>query len=133
MIRTLIVDAHVLLWFLEDSLKLSEPVASALADPDARVVIRAIALAEAYWAIRKKKTMVTADELSQAIAGDARITIAPLDREVVARADKISADLEMHDCLIIATTLRTLQLDAQTVLLSDDQQIRRSNLVPVVF
>src|SRR5437879_4651961 len=95
--RTVVVDAHILLWFLEDSLKLSNQVAGVLADPDTRLLIPSIALAEAFWAIRKKKTMVTPDELKQAIAIDSRISVVPLDLDLVEAAQQISNELEMHD------------------------------------
>src|SRR2546427_43574 len=74
--------------------------------PEPRLLLPAMALAEAGWAIRKGKSAVTVSELRDAIALDARLSVLPLDDELVYAADALGGELEMHDRLIVATAAR---------------------------
>ena len=53
-----VLDAHALLWFFEGNPKLGRDARLLLADPNSRVIIPAIALAEACRVTEKGKTKI---------------------------------------------------------------------------
>jgi len=129
-----VVDTHALIWFLEGNSRLGENARAILTNADSQLILPAIAFAEAAWIVeRGRATMPSAEALLNAIAGDLRISVYPLDQAVVECSTVLSAVNEMHDRQIVATTL-VLQSGSETVaLLTCDQNITASKLVPIVW
>jgi hypothetical protein len=64
---------------------------------------------------------------------DPRITIVPLDRTIIDLSLNLTAITEMHDRLIVATTLSLSSTGDPAVLLTRDANIINSGLVPIVW
>jgi PIN domain nuclease of toxin-antitoxin system len=129
-----IVDTHALIWFLEGNSRLGERARAILSNADSRLVLPAIALAEAAWIVERGKTTIPSVEaLLNAIAGDLRISVYPLDQAVVECSTVLSAVNEMHDRQIVATVLVLQSQSEEAVLLTCDQNITASKLVPIVW
>jgi PIN domain nuclease of toxin-antitoxin system len=128
-----VVDTHALIWFLEGNSRLGENARAILTNADSQLILPAIAFAEAAWIVERGRTTIPSVEaLLNAIAGDLRISVYPLDQAVVECGTVLSAVNEMHDRQIVATTL-VLQSGSETVaLLTCDQNITASKLVPIV-
>jgi PIN domain nuclease of toxin-antitoxin system len=119
------LDAHSLLWFFEGNPKLGADARALLADMNSRLIISAIALAEACRVVEKGKSKIPSTrDLFDAIDGDSRMRVDPVDRDLVERSINLTAIGEMHDRLIVATALRQ-----SAVLLTADADIRNSGLI----
>ena len=77
--------------------------------------------------------MPSSSAIVAAIDGDSRISVYPLNREIVELASTLSAVGEMHDRQIVATVLRLATTSGPFTLLTKDQNISSSRLVPVAW
>lgn len=77
---------------------------------------------------KKGKISLTFNETLNKIEEYENFEIAPLDIDVLKIADKIKANIEMHDRLIIATAI---YFDA--ILITKDEQIKKSGIVSTVW
>jgi PIN domain nuclease of toxin-antitoxin system len=129
-----ILDTHALIWFLEDNSRLSDRAQEIMLEPTSDLVLPAIALAEAVWIVARGKTSIpSAEALLAAISGDRRVTIYPLDKEVIEQTLKLVNIHEMHDRQIVATAIVLASKTEQVVLLTCDQNITASNLVAIIW
>lgn len=129
-----ILDAHSLIWFIEGNSKLGTHAQQLLADPAVRLIVPAIALAEACRVTEKGRTTIpSVAALFALIDGDARLSVAPVDRDIVWRSTDLTAISEMHDRLIVATALQQHHYTQSAVLLTADARIRTSGLVPTLW
>lgn len=127
-----VVDTHVLLWFLGDSPKLSDRARSIFLDPASQLVLLAIALAEAVWIVKHGKTNIPSTEfLWDAVSDDFRVEVYPLNRAVIERTIKLSAN-EMHDRQIVATALVIQDSGKEVAVLTCDRHITASNLISII-
>jgi PIN domain nuclease of toxin-antitoxin system len=129
-----VVDTHALIWFLEGNSRLGKSARAILSNIDSRLVLPAIALAEAAWIVERGRTTIPSVEaLLNAIAGDLRISVYPLDQAVVECSTVLFAVNKMHDRQIVATALVLQSQSEEVVLLTCDQNITASKLVPIVW
>lgn len=132
--RPFVVDTHALVWYLENNPNLGARALAAMSDPDAQLLIPAIALAEFCWIVRSGRTaLVDWRTCLNRLQTDSRFAVVPLDTDLVERAMGYPADIEMHDAQIMAVTARHLQAFPQTVLLTRDLKIASSGLVPTIW
>lgn len=126
--RTFVVDTHVLIWFLSQDPRLSAKSLTVLQDPEVRLIIPSIVLAEIKYLSHKGRFAQTLDEVLRVIDADVRCTVYPLDLAVILAAPP---DLDIHDGLIVATALaQPLPIDG---VLTRDEMIVASGLVPIVW
>ena len=128
-----VVDAHAFVWFLADDIRLGDAAKAVFVNPKSRFVLPAIVLAEAYWTIRSGRTPLTADVLQSKLAKDKRFTVEPLTQAIVEKSNTLSAINEMHDRQIVATALYLMEQGETVSLLTADQNITASGLVPIVW
>jgi len=95
--RTFIVDTHALAWFVSRDPRLSDKTRTILRDPNVRLIIPAIVLAEIKYLAHKGRLTQTLDEVLRVIGSDPRCTIYPIDLSVVSKAP---FGLNIHDGLI---------------------------------
>ena len=82
---------------------------------------------------RGKTPIGPAEAVLDAIVGDPRVTLDNLDLEIVRIAASLTGDLELHDRLIVASAMRTAQQGHSVALLTVDDRITKSGLVPVLW
>jgi PIN domain nuclease of toxin-antitoxin system len=126
--RTFIVDTHALAWFVSRAPRLSDKARTILRDPNVRLIIPAIVLAEIKYLAHKGRLTQTLDEVLRVIGSDPRCTIYPIDLSVVSKAP---FGLNIHDGLIVGTAL--VQREAVTGILTRDEAIASSGLVPTLW
>ncbi len=129
-----IVDTHTLLWYLADSPRLSAAAAAILQDASSELVLPATAYGEACWIVERGKIpFLTVVELQAALDADPRFTIYPLDRAVIDLSQSLTSITEMHDRQIVATALVLARQGEEVTLLTRDENITASDLVPVLW
>src|SRR5438477_12479612 len=102
-----VVDAHALIWFLQDDARLGPAAAEVLSDPAAHLICPGIALAEACLAIEKGRTSIpSVEKLLADVRGDARVSVISINKTDVMAAIRLSQFDDLHDRLIVAVTLR---------------------------
>ena len=127
------VDTHAFLWYLAGSAQLGSRAKSILQDPQCELFLSAITLAEACWIVEHGRVPLTVSDILTAIDNDPRITVLPLDRNVVERSNALTLVGEMHDPQIVTTAL-IMQSQSETVdLLTKDRNITASGLVITVW
>jgi PIN domain nuclease of toxin-antitoxin system len=126
--RTFIVDTHALAWFVSRDPRLSDKARTILRDPNVRLIIPAIVLAEIKYLAHKGRLTQTLDEVLRVIGSDPRCTIYPIDLSVVSKAP---FGLNIHDGLIVGTAL--VQREAVTGILTRDEAIASSGLFPTAW
>jgi PIN domain nuclease of toxin-antitoxin system len=129
-----ILDTHALVWFQEGNPRLGAGARTVMSDPRSQLILPAIALAEAAWIVQQGKTSIPSPEdLWRAIDADPRVAVYPLDERVIRRSFGLVAIREMHDRYIVATTLLLIEAGEQAALLTRDQNIAGSALVPIIW
>ena len=126
--KTFIVDTHTLVWFVSRDPRLSDKARTILRDPNVRLIIPVIVLAEIKYLAHKDRLARTLDEVLQVINRDPRCTIYPIDPNVV---NKAPLGLDINDSLIVGTAL--VQREAVTGILTRDEAIASSGLVPTAW
>ena len=126
-----VVDTHALIWFLEGTLRLGTNAKTILSDSASQLNLPAIALAEAVWIVDRNRTSIpSVTNLLDAINADPRIVIYPVDKAVIEQSISLSAIVEMHDRLIVATAIVLQSRKDKVALLTCDRArhcIRVSN------
>lgn len=125
-----VTDTHSLVWYFTDDKNISNDALSAFenAAKTGSIIVPAIALAEIIYIYQKGRITLTFDETINLMEESACFEIAPLQLEILRITDKIGVDLEMHDRLIVATSIFF-----DTPLITRDLKIAKSNLVNVIW
>lgn len=134
MARKNVLDAHALVWYLEGNARLGSQAQAVMNDPASEMILPVIALAEAAYAVEKGRTKIpsVADLLDDVIS-DQRVEIYPLTLEILQQSQSVLTVPEMHDRMIVATTLYLQNLGHQAALLTKDPEIVSAALVPIVW
>jgi PIN domain nuclease of toxin-antitoxin system len=126
------VDTHALLWYLAGDARLGQQAEAILREPSSHLILPIVALAEACWIVeRGRSPSLTVTSLLQDVDADPRITIEPLTRAVLDRSLQLTSIQEIHDRQIVATALGLSNGGDTVVLLTRDQNITSSGLIPV--
>jgi PIN domain nuclease of toxin-antitoxin system len=126
--RTFVVDTHTLAWFVSRDQRLGAKVHKVLRDPNVRLIIPAIVLAEIKYMAHRGRLTQTLDEVLRVIGSDPRCTIYPVDLSVI---NKAPLGLDIHDSLIVGTAL--VQREAIAGILTQDEAITSSGLAPTLW
>lgn len=128
------LDAHTLVWHLEDNPKLGGQARTILNTPDVSLILPSIALAEACFVVSRGRTsLVDWQSVIQVVQADPRVEIAPLDAAVIERAMGLPPSLEMHDAQILATALLHCREGNDVVLLTRDETLAKCGLIRVTW
>ena len=128
------VDTHGLIWYLEDHPRLGVDAGRVMDNPAATLFLPAIALMEACWIVEHGRCRIpTVGDLLRDVDADPRFIFVPLDRETIDASLALTAIREVHDRLIVATAQRLILLGEADALLTRDNSIRQSGLVPVIW
>lgn len=128
-----VLDAHAVIWYLEGNARLGAKAKALLDDSGAELILPIIALCEAAHVIGKGRTNIpTAKEFLDRIELDPRFEVASLTTEILKESLYLQIS-EMHDRLIVATTIHEQNLGHQASLLTCDASITSSGLVPIVW
>jgi PIN domain nuclease of toxin-antitoxin system len=123
-------DTHSLVWYFTDDSRLGEKALRAF-DQTAQegvIIIPSIVLAEIIFISKKGRITLTFEETLKRIEENENFDIAVLDADILRVVDKIEADLEMHDKLIVATSI-----NFKASVITRDNRIKESGIVTTIW
>lgn len=124
-------DTHPLIWLLSQSPRLSPVARELYGNPAITVIIPTLVLVEIRYLYLHKRIAVDVEDVLAHVAAAGNCRVRPLDEAVVSR---FPASLDIHDAVIVATTLTYQDDPAEDVaLITRDVRISASGLVPVVW
>lgn len=103
----LVVDAHTLLWFVDDSPKLSSKAKKALTESReiGSLVIPIIVLFESLTVLEKANRIGEFTELLRKVVDNPVFTIPPIDISLLKICAMITKEYELHDRMIVAVAI----------------------------
>jgi len=125
-----VIDTHPLVWYFEDSPKLSASAKQAfkdIEDGNAVGVVPTIVLAEIMHLADKKKIPISINETIFILHKSSNFGITSLDLMIVLLMAPLTS-FEIHDRVIVATC-RSFGAS----LITKDEYIRQSNIVPCIW
>lgn len=129
-----VLDTHALIWYLEGNPRLGVRAKAVLDDPDGEFVLPIIALAEAVYIVSRGRTSIPHPrDLLDAVKADPRLTLAPLDLNIVERTLTLPDTLEMHDRQIMAMALHLKEAGSDVALVTKDRSMVETGLVSVIW
>ena len=125
-----VTDTHTLVWYFQADSRIGAKALKAYQETlsKGRIIVPTVVLAEIMYIARRGRINLSFDETLDLIQQANNFEITPLDVEVLLIADRIQADLEMHDRLIVATAIKF-----KAPLLTKDAVIRASGVVKTVW
>ena len=117
------------MYFHEDA-RLSENALRAFEESieEGVIIVPSIVLAEILFIAKKGRITLTFEETLGKIEERDNFDVAALDSDILKVADKIEVDMEMHDKLIVATSLYF-----ESGLITRDRQIKESGIVSTIW
>jgi PIN domain nuclease of toxin-antitoxin system len=97
-----VTDTHSIVWYFTEDPRLSKKALEAFESTikEGVIIIPTVVLAEIMFISKKGKITLTFKETLKKIEEYENFDIAPLDVDILKVADRIEADLEMHDRLV---------------------------------
>jgi len=125
-----VTDTHSLVWYFTDDFRLGRKALKAFEQTteEGIMIVPSIVLAEIMFIAKKGRITLTFEETLVKIEEYENFQIAPLDTDILKRADKIEVELEMHDKLIVATSVHY-----NATLITKDEKIAKSNACLVIW
>ncbi|MBI5328639.1 MAG: type II toxin-antitoxin system VapC family toxin [Deltaproteobacteria bacterium] len=125
-----ITDTHSLVWYFTDDSRLSNKALQAFQPSEEKgiIFVPAVVLAEIMFIARKGRITLSFEDTLNRIEESENFEIVPLNTEILRTANKIEADMEMHDRLIVATALWH-----NASLITKDETLRESGIVSTIW
>ena len=125
-----VTDTHSLVWYFTDDSRLSSKALQAFQSPEEKgiIFVPAVVLAEIMFIARKGRITLSFEDTLNRIEESENFEIVPLNAEILRAADKIEADMEMHDRLIVATALWH-----NASLITKDETLRELGIVSTIW
>ena len=125
-----VTDTHSLVWYFTDDVRLGRKALKAFEQTteEGIMIVPSIVLAEIMFIAKKGRITLTFEETLEKIEEYDNYSIAPLDEDILKEANRIEADLEMHDRLIVATALFY-----KTELITKDAGIQESGIIKTIW
>jgi len=125
-----------LVWYLEGNSRLGRKAEATMTAAESEMVLPLIALAEAAFLIEKGRIGIpTISNLLADVRNDERIEILPLTTAIFERsltAEGLSIP-ELHDRFIVSTGLHLQDLGHTVSILTRDEAITNSGILPVIW
>lgn len=128
---TLVLDTHALVWYFENSPRLSNRVRKLIQDRATPLVLPGMAAAEMIYLSKRGKIPLTLKEFRNLLSSTPNLTVYPIDMQVI---DMMPSGLDIHDALIVATVILLAKTrDEETALATADMAIIDSGLVKIFW
>jgi len=126
-----VLDTHAFVWHLTNSRRLSKKARAILDDPEALLVLPAIALAELRFLADRGRIEISWTDIRWALAADDRCAVHATDETVV---EHMPPGLDIHDAIICGTAILRREVFGEDVaVITRDKDIRDSGLVETVW
>lgn len=127
----IVTDTHPWVWFLTASPRLSQEAKSVLSDASNLIIIPSIVMMEIKYLYQHKRITLSFEEAMQQVETSENILLHPLDISIVTKAP---ISLDIHDAIIVGTTIQAAEEFGQTVsLVTIDKTIADSKLTPIIW
>ena len=125
-----VTDTHSLVWYFTEDALLSENALNAFEESldTGSIIVPTVVLAEVMYICQKGRISLAFRETVSRLEECDNFQIVPLNVDILRTADNIGVGMEMHDQLIIATTVYF-----GVPLITRDRQIRESKMVEIVW
>ncbi len=125
-----VTDTHSLVWYFTEDSRLSKTALDAFEQTVEKdvIIVPTIVLAEIMFISKRGNIKITFEETLKKIVEYDNFDIAPLDIDILKVADKIEADMEMHDKLIVATAI-----NFKTALITKDELMKEAGIVLTIW
>jgi PIN domain nuclease of toxin-antitoxin system len=125
-----VTDTHALVCYFTDDSRLSNKALEAFEQTtdEGIIIVLSIVLAEIIFISKKGRITLTFDETIRQIVEYKNYDIAALDSDILKVADKIESDMELHDKLIVATSLYF-----NATLITRDRRIKQSGIISTIW
>ena len=125
-----VTDTHSLVWYFAADVRLGAKALKAFEQTteEGIMIVSSIVLAEIMFIAKKGRITLTFEETLEKIEEYENFQIAPLDTDILKRAAKIEIELEMHDKLIVATSVHY-----NATLITKDETIAKSSACLVIW
>ena len=128
---TYVLDTHPVVWFLENSRRLSVRARAVLRDPSHRFILPTIVLVEITYLYTKGRIEADITMVRQRLVTASNCVFYPLDEQV---ATRIPTGLNIHDAIIVGTALVYRDvLQEPVVVITKNGEITRSGLIDTVW
>ena len=129
-----VLDTHALVWYLEGSSRLSINAKAVIDAPDNQLVVPLIALTEAVFIIGRGRTSIPdISTLLNRVLTDQRIELFPFTWEIFQQSLTATIIPEIHDRIIVATSLHLQGLGHTVALVTRDGMITQSGLISIIW
>lgn len=126
-----IIDTHTLVWYLEESNKLTPISIDIMENKSNKLVIPTIVLAEIKYLSTRSKVNLSLDDVLLHLESDACCILYPLDSNVV---EFLPVSLDIHDGIICGTALVYKNLFREKVkIITKDEEIVNSGIVETIW
>lgn len=125
-----VTDTHALVWYFQADRRLGVNALKAFEQTlhKGKIIVPTVVLAELMYIARRGRISLSFNETLAIINECKNFEITPLDLETLVIADRIEANLEMHDRLIVATAKKF-----RVSLLTKDEVIQSSGVIKTVW
>ena len=125
-----VTDTHSLVWYFTENPRLSKKALKVFEKTvkEGTIIIPTVVLAEIMYIAKKGRITMSFTETVKKIEDSENFEIAPLDLDILKKANEIDIELEMHDRLIAATALFF-----DVPLITKDQTIKESDLCRIIW
>ena len=129
-----VVDTHAMVWFIAGDSRLGPNAKQILSNPDSELILPITTLAEICWIIEHGRTNIpSVTDFFLVIDADPRVTVIPLNRTILDKTLTLTDINEMHDRQITATASVLIDQGESVALITRDENIRETDLVPVIW
>jgi len=129
----MVLDTHVLVWWLEDNRRLPASVRTMLDDKELDLHLTTVVVTELIDLCVKGRTGLKLDPVLAVLRGDERFVIHDFTAEIALETAKYAALPDIHDRCIVAATAKLNESRGDAVLVTRDQAIRDSKFVPTMW
>lgn len=125
-----VTDTHSLVWYFTEDHRLSKSALNAFEGTinEGTVFIPAVVLAEIMYIAKKGRIIISFENTIKRIEENENFEVAPLSLDILKVADKIDADMEMHDKLIVAAAKYL-----EATLITKDENIRNLKFISTIW
>ncbi len=126
-----VTDTHPLVWHLRRSRRLSTQARALFQQADqgqAQIVIPAMVLVEVMYLAEHNRITAHFVDVIQLVHSSTNYLIQPLDETIVAAAQQVPNQIELHDRLIAATAI-VLHLP----LITKDEALRKATVLQTIW
>ena len=125
-----VTDTHSIVWYFTEDIHLSKKALDIFEGTikEGTIIVPGVVLGEIMFIAKKGKISLTFTETLNKIEEYENFEIAPLDIDVLKIADKIKANIEMHDRLIIATAIY-----CDATLITKDEKSEKSGIFSTIW